>query len=98
MPPSNMTRQALECSRLTCWGRRWIASPNSLVTGGHLSSLIGTGRVAIPLAERGVPVTGIELSRPMIDRLRATADDAAIPVIWQPLALVVAVAERLKAT
>jgi SAM-dependent methyltransferase len=50
-------------------------------TGRALEFAIGTGRVAIPLAERGVPVTGIELSQPMIDRLRAKADDAAIPVI-----------------
>lgn len=53
-----------------------------LADGGHaLEFAIGTGRVAIPLAERGVPVTGIELSQPMIDRLREKADDAAIPVI-----------------
>jgi hypothetical protein len=30
--------------------------------GRALEFAIGTGRVAIPLAERGVPVTGIELS------------------------------------
>lgn len=50
-------------------------------SGPALEFAIGTGRVAIPLAERGVPVTGIELSQPMIDRLRAKADDSAIPVI-----------------
>lgn len=51
---------------------------------GHGSALefaIGTGRVAVPLAERGVPVTGIELSRPMIDQLRTKADEATIPVV-----------------
>jgi SAM-dependent methyltransferase len=37
--------------------------------------------VAVPLAERGVPVTGIELSPPMIERLRSKVDDATIPVI-----------------
>jgi len=53
-----------------------------LAGGGRaLEFAIGTGRVAIPLAERGVPVTGIELSQPMISRLREKADDAAIPVI-----------------
>ncbi len=53
-----------------------------LAGGGRaLEFAIGTGRVAIPLAARGVPVTGIELSQPMIDRLRAKTDDAAIPVI-----------------
>ena len=49
--------------------------------GRALEFAIGTGRIAVPLAERGVPVTGIELSRPMIERLRAKADEAAIPVI-----------------
>jgi hypothetical protein len=49
--------------------------------GQALEFAIGTGRVAIPLAERGVPVTGIELSGPMIEQLRTKADQAAIPVI-----------------
>ena len=53
-----------------------------LADGGRaLEFAIGTGRVAIPLAERGVPVTGIELSLPMIEQLRTKADEAAIPVI-----------------
>ena len=50
-------------------------------SGRALEFAIGTGRVAIPLSERGVPVTGIELSRPMIGRLREKADETAIPVI-----------------
>ena len=53
-----------------------------LAGGGRaLEFAIGTGRVAVPLAERGVSVTGIELSRPMVDRLRTKADEATIPVI-----------------
>lgn len=52
-----------------------------LADGGRaLEFAIGTGRVAVPLAARGVPVTGIELSRPMIEQLRTKADEAAIPV------------------
>jgi SAM-dependent methyltransferase len=39
--------------------------------GRALELGIGTGRIAVPLAARGVPVHGIELSRPMADRLRA---------------------------
>jgi hypothetical protein len=39
------------------------------------------GRVAVPLAQRGVPVTGIELSHPMTAQLRTKAGEAAIPVI-----------------
>ena len=49
--------------------------------GRALELAIGTGRVAVPLAERGVPVTGIELSRPMIDRLRTKVDEATIRVV-----------------
>ena len=32
---------------------------------------IGTGRIALPLAQRGVPVHGIELSKAIVARLRA---------------------------
>jgi hypothetical protein len=39
--------------------------------GGALEFGIGTGRIALPLAQRGVRVHGIELSRPMVARLRA---------------------------
>jgi SAM-dependent methyltransferase len=49
--------------------------------GRALEFAIGTGRVAIPLAERGVPVTGIELSKPMIEQLRTKAGEATISVI-----------------
>ncbi|MET9493188.1 class I SAM-dependent methyltransferase [Streptomyces sp. NPDC006552] len=41
---------------------------------------IGTGRVALPLAARGVPVHGIELSRAMAARLGAKPGGAHIPV------------------
>ena len=49
--------------------------------GRALELAIGTGRVAVPLAERGVSVTGIELSRPMIDQLRTKVDETTIPVV-----------------
>jgi SAM-dependent methyltransferase len=49
--------------------------------GAALELAVGTGRVAIPLVERGVPVRGIELSRPMIDRLRAKVGADALPVV-----------------
>src|SRR5437762_12369103 len=39
--------------------------------GRALELGIGTGRVALPLAERGVPVHGIDLSEAMVARLRA---------------------------
>jgi SAM-dependent methyltransferase len=40
-------------------------------SGRALELGIGTGRIAIPLAQRGVPVHGIELSKAMTVRLRA---------------------------
>jgi SAM-dependent methyltransferase len=59
-----------------------VARLADLARGGRaLEFAIGTGRVAIPLAEFGVPVTGIELSGPMIEQLRMKADEATIPVI-----------------
>ncbi len=43
-----------------------------LVEGGRALELgIGTGRIALPLAARGVPVHGIDLSEAMVARLRA---------------------------
>src|SRR5687767_1985298 len=62
-----------------------------LAEGGRvLEFAIGTGRVAVPLTERGVHVTGIELSRPMIDQLRTKADEATIPVIVGDMATALA--------
>lgn len=49
--------------------------------GPALEFAIGTGRVAIPLHERGVPVTGIELSTAMIARLREKVAADEIPVL-----------------
>ena len=45
-----------------------------------LELAIGTGRVALPLARRGVPVHGIELSAAMVDQLRTKPDAARIEV------------------
>lgn len=39
--------------------------------GAALELAVGTGRVALPLAARGVPVSGVELSPAMVERLRA---------------------------
>jgi SAM-dependent methyltransferase len=41
---------------------------------------IGTGRIAIPLAERGVPIRGIDASEAMVARLRAKPGGETIPV------------------
>ena len=41
---------------------------------------IGTGRVALPLARRGLAVHGIDASRAMVEKLRAKPGGADIPV------------------
>lgn len=48
-----------------------------------LELAIGTGRVGLPLARRGLAVTGIELSAAMVGRLRDKpgGDEASIPVV-----------------
>lgn len=54
-----------------------------LVGGGAALELaIGTGRIALPLAARGVPVSGIELSPDMVAQLRAKdgADHIAVTI------------------
>lgn len=48
--------------------------------GPALEFAIGTGRVAIPLAVRGVGVSGIEMSQPMVDQLRRKQPDLVIPI------------------
>lgn len=62
----------------------------TLAEGGPvLEFAIGTGRVAIPLHERGVRVAGIEKSPAMLAQLRAKADEAAIPVVLGDMAAAV---------
>jgi SAM-dependent methyltransferase len=57
--------------------------------GPALELAIGTGRVAVPLVARGVRVTGIELSQPMVDRLRSKVDEATLPVVVGDMATTV---------
>jgi SAM-dependent methyltransferase len=48
--------------------------------GPVLEFAIGTGRIGIPLAERGIEVDGIEQSAAMVDRLREKTGAAGIDV------------------
>jgi SAM-dependent methyltransferase len=50
--------------------------------GRALELGIGTGRIALPLTQRGVPVHGIELSEAMVARLRAKpgADEIGVTI------------------
>jgi SAM-dependent methyltransferase len=49
--------------------------------GAALELAIGTGRIGLPLAERGVPVSGIELSPPMVAQLRQKDGAERIDVV-----------------
>ncbi|MFE7615393.1 class I SAM-dependent DNA methyltransferase [Streptomyces sp. NPDC057496] len=49
--------------------------------GRALEFAIGTGRVGVPLRERGVPVAGIELSEHMAAVLRRKVDEDTLPVV-----------------
>ena len=52
-----------------------------LAGGGRSLELgIGTGRIAVPLAARGVPVHGIDMSTAMVQRLRAKPGSNSIDV------------------
>jgi SAM-dependent methyltransferase len=57
--------------------------------GAALELAIGTGRVAVPLAARGVPVSGIELSRPMVEQLRRKVPADDVPVVVGDMATTV---------
>ena len=48
--------------------------------GAALELGIGTGRIALPLAERGIEVHGIDASEAIVARMRAKPGGAAIPV------------------
>jgi SAM-dependent methyltransferase len=79
------------------FGRQWAASYDrpgnpdpapaveflaaQAADGPVLELAIGSGRVALPLAERGVAVEGIEASPEMVALLRAKPGGEAIPVV-----------------
>jgi SAM-dependent methyltransferase len=51
-----------------------------LAGGGALELAIGTGRIAVPLAERGVRVAGIDLSPDMVAQLRRKTDEIPVEI------------------
>ena len=48
--------------------------------GPALEFAVGTGRVALALSARGIPVHGLELSRPMAEQLLAKPGASAVPL------------------
>jgi SAM-dependent methyltransferase len=60
-----------------------VALLAELARGGRALELgIGTGRIALPLAARGVEVHGIDASPAMVERLRAKPDGEALAVTF----------------
>ena len=59
-----------------------------LAAGGArvLELAIGGGRVALPLARRGVTIEGVEASRAVVQRLRAVPGGESIPVVIADMA------------
>ena len=58
-----------------------VSTLADLAGGGRVLELgIGTGRIALPLAELGVEVHGLDASQGMVDRLRAKPGGGRIPV------------------
>jgi len=58
-----------------------VATLQALAAGGDaLEFAIGTGRIALPLAAAGTPVTGMELSTAMVREMRRKPGSANIPV------------------
>ena len=59
-----------------------VAFLASLARDGPVLELaVGTGRLALPLAATGVRVDGVDLSQPMVDRLRAKPGGDALTVV-----------------
>src|SRR5262249_56877949 len=56
--------------------------------GRVLELAIGTGRVALPLAGRGIAVERIDASEAMVERLRAKPGGEVIPVVIGDMAQV----------
>lgn len=55
---------------------------------------VGTGRVALPLAEQGITVVGVDASTAMLDVLRAKPGAAAVTLVEGDMAELVGVADR----
>ena len=51
-----------------------------LAHGGALELGIGTGRIAVPLAERGIRVAGIDFSPDMVAELRQKTDEIPVAI------------------
>jgi len=74
------TSRRRTCSSQAPWTRRSAFWRDSPAAAGRWSWASARGRIALPLARRGVPVHGIDMSRAMVARLRAKPGGDAIGV------------------
>jgi SAM-dependent methyltransferase len=58
-----------------------LLEPELAVRKPCLEIGVGTGRIALPLARAGVPIVGMDLSVPMLARLRGKAGGRRIPLV-----------------
>src|SRR5947208_7115224 len=64
-----------------------LAALNSHAGAGPVLELgVGTGRLALPLAARGIEVWGVDNSEPMLDRLRAKPGADAVTLVGGDIA------------
>ncbi|MDB6132349.1 MAG: ubiE/COQ5 methyltransferase family protein [Verrucomicrobiales bacterium] len=52
------------------------------IGGPVLEVACGTGRLTIPIAQDGVDITGLDVSRPMLERARVKAQKAGVRIPW----------------
>jgi SAM-dependent methyltransferase len=60
-----------------------VAALAELAAGGPVLELaIGTGRLALPLRDRGLDLSGIDASEAMVEKMRAKPGGAGVPVAF----------------
>lgn len=53
-----------------------------LAAGPVLEVACGTGRITLPIARAGIEITGLDISRPMLERARRKAEVERLAVTW----------------
>lgn len=50
--------------------------------GSILEIACGTGRLTFPIAQDGADITGLDISRPMLERARQRSQELGLPIQW----------------
>src|SRR5258706_10067042 len=53
-----------------------------LAAGPVLEVACGTGRLTLPLAREGIDITGLDVSRPMLECARRKAETEDLTIVW----------------